>query len=59
LRSVEDDHREAEERRKAEERHREWELGMERARERFAQSYRTEDLKPFLGGLSPYGPSRW
>lgn len=123
LRSVEDDHREVEERRKAEERHREWELGMERTRERFAQSYRAkilraqaeawreanalrtylaalgvtygeteepsewiewvsayierldplrsppvmpdtselsaEDLKPFLGGLSPYGPSRW
>jgi len=123
VRAVEDDCRAERERRKEEERQRQWELAMERAKERFVDSYRgkvlrahaaawqeaielrryldaleethgddpdatewiewvrdyikrldplnsaqtlptpeeisAEELKPFLGGLSPYGPRGW
>ena len=123
IRAAEDDHRDAEAKRAAEERHRRWELEMDRATDRFHEAHlanvlraqvtawqearavreylamlehrhgdsvesaewiawiggyaerldplRTpptmpqkpepspEDLKPFLNGLSPYGPPAW
>jgi hypothetical protein len=123
VRAAEDDYRAEDERQKTEERQRQWDLAMERARERFIEAHRAqalrtkvaaweeakqfraflatleelhganeeaaewiewvrryverydplnseqslptpdeirpEDLKPFLGGLSPYGPNRW
>jgi hypothetical protein len=123
IRAAEDDHRQTEEMRIAEERRHRWELAMESAREHFMEAHRAEvlreqvvawqearvlreylgvleglygesadatewiewirayvehvdplhsppamperpeispeDLKPFLGGLSPHGPSRW
>ena len=123
VRAVEDDHREAEARRAAEERRRRWEQAMEQARHRFEEAHRAKilenqiaswqharlirdylslleqahasesepaqwiswirgylerldplasapvmpetpepsptDLKPFLNGLSPYGPDHW
>ena len=124
VRAAEDDHRDAERKREAEERQRRWEAAMAEAREQFREEYRAqtlrarvaawqeanqtieylsvlrdrygtspesatwirwiaryvdekldwltrpptmpedpepapEDLKPFLGGLSPHGPPRW
>jgi hypothetical protein len=45
LRAVEDDHHAAEEKRKAEERQRQWELQMERARQRFLEAHRAKVLR--------------
>jgi hypothetical protein len=45
LRAVEDDEREAEEKRQAEERQRQWELAIERARQRFIEAYRAKVLR--------------
>jgi hypothetical protein len=45
LRAVEDDEREAEEKRQAEERQRQWELAMERARDRFIEAHRAKVLR--------------
>jgi hypothetical protein len=45
LRSIEDDHRAAEEKRKAEERQRQWEAQIARARERFLEAHRANALR--------------
>jgi hypothetical protein len=45
LRSIEDDHRAAEEKRKADERQRQWEAHIARARERFVEAHRAKVLR--------------
>ena len=73
IRAAEDDHRDALAQSAAEERQRQWELAAEWIRDYVdrldplhsapampeSPEPSPDDLKPFLGGLSPYGPRGW
>ena len=52
IRAAEDDHRDAEAQRAAEERQRRWELEMERAKERFHQAHLEKTLRHADGGVA-------
>lgn len=52
LRTVEDGEREAEEKRRAEERQRQWELQVERAKERFIEAHRAKVLRAQIAARS-------
>lgn len=55
LRAVEDDHHAAEEKRKAEERQRQWKLQMERARQRFLEAHRAKVLRAQIAATGSSG----